>query len=225
MRYETSSHTRGGMATDARSDLEELRIAIERYAIAVQPQPVQLASGGWSNYYADVRVLTLHPRYAKLIGAFMAPAVIESGAEAIGGMAMGCIALASAISASALERGVTLPTFFVRPEPKAHGPSAKSAISQSVAAYGDRDDSPLVRPGRKVAVVEDTVTQGGSALKAVEAIQAEGCDVVLVMAVVERHEGGGRLFRERGIPFKRLFHTDEHGALHVDAEIASRLSH
>lgn len=209
------------MTTHKHNDLAELKAAVERYAIAVQPEPVQLASGGWSNYYADVRVLTLHPRYAKLIGEFMAPAVIASGAETIGGMAMGCIALASAISAAALERGVTLPTFFVRPQPKDHGPSGKSTISQSVAAYGERDDSPLVRPGRKVAVVEDTVTQGGSALKAVEAIQAEGCEVVLVMSVVERHEGGGRLFRERGIPFRRLFYTDEQGAVYVDAEVAA----
>jgi orotate phosphoribosyltransferase len=208
--------------TTAAERLAELKAAVERYAIAVQAEPVQLASGGWSNYYADVRVLTLHPRYAKLIGEFMAPAVIASGAEAIGGMAMGCIALASAISAAALELGTTLPTFFVRPQPKDHGPSGKSAISQSAAAYGDRDDGPLVRPGRKVAVVEDTVTQGGSALKAVEAIQAEGCEVVLVMSVVERHEGGGRLFRERGIPFKRLFFTDEQGKLYSDEDVAAR---
>jgi len=200
-------------------DLQELKSGVERHAIAVQAEPVQLASGGWSSYYADVRVLTLHPRYAQLIGEFMAPAVIESGAEAVGGMAMGCIALASAISAAALEQGATLPTFFVRPQPKDHGPGAKAAISQSVAP----DAGPLVRPGRKVAVVEDTVTQGGSAMKAVEAIAAEGCDVVLVMAVVERHEGGGARFRERGITFKRLFYTDEQGALYVDEEVRRRV--
>jgi orotate phosphoribosyltransferase len=128
-----------------REDLHELQTAVERYAIAVQAEPVQLASGGWSNYYADVRVLTLHPRYAQLIGRFMAPAVIASGCEAIGGMAMGCIALASAISAAALEQRVVLPTFFVRPQPKDHGPSGKSAISQSVSV----DGTPLVRAGRK----------------------------------------------------------------------------
>ena len=199
-------------------DLAELKSAVERYAIAVQPEPVQLASGGWSNYYADVRVLTLHPRYAKLIGEFMAPAVIASGAEAVGGMAMGCIALSCAVAAAALERGITLPTFFVRPEPKDHGPQTKSAISQSIA----EDEGPLVRPGRRVAVVEDTVTQGGSAMKAVEAIRATGCEVVLVMCVVERHEGGGRLFRERGIPFKRLFYTDEAGKLYADEELLRR---
>ncbi len=196
-------------------DLQQLKSAVERYAIAVQPRPVQLASGGWSTYYADVRVLTLHPLYARLIGQFMAPAVIDSGAEAVGGMAMGCIALASAIAAAALEQGRTLPTFFVRPQAKDHGPQTKSAISQSVA----EDEGLLVRTGRRVAVVEDTVTQGGSAMKAVEAIEAEGCEVVLVMAVVERHEGGGARFRERGIPFRRLFYTDEHGKLYIDEEL------
>lgn len=200
------------------SDLNELRTAVERYAIAVQPQPVQLASGGWSTYYADVRLLTLHPRYARLIGQLMAPAVVASGAEAVGGMAMGCIALASGIAAAALDEGAVLPTFFVRPQPKEHGPSGASVISQAVTG----DGTPLVRPGRKVAVVEDTVTQGGSALKAVEAAEAAGCEVILVMCVVERHEGGGRLFRERGIPFKRLFYTDEAGQLFVDADVQAR---
>ncbi|MBF6601153.1 MAG: orotate phosphoribosyltransferase [Dehalococcoidia bacterium] len=199
-------------------DLQELRTAVERYAIAVQPQPVQLASGGWSTYYADVRLLTLHPRYARLIGQFMAPAVIASGAEAVGGMAMGCIALASGIAAAALDAGSVLPTFFVRPQAKEHGPSGASAISQSISG----DGTPLVRAGRTVAVVEDTVTQGGSALKAVEAAEAAGCEVVLVMCVVERHEGGGRVFRERGIPFKRLFYTDDTGRLFVDGELQAR---
>ncbi|MHB8515846.1 MAG: orotate phosphoribosyltransferase, partial [Dehalococcoidia bacterium] len=115
----------------------------------------------------------------------------------------------------ALEQGRTLPTFFVRPQAKDHGPQTKSAISQSVA----EDEGMLVRTGRRVAVVEDTVTQGGSAMKAVEAIEAEGCEVVLVMAVVERHEGGGARFRERGIPFRRLFYTDEHGKLYIDEEL------
>jgi hypothetical protein len=47
--------------------------------------------------------------------------------------------------------------------------------------------------------------------------------VVLVMCVVERHEGGGARFRERGIPFRRLFYTLEDGSLHVDEELAARI--
>ena len=207
--------------TDARtaadSKVDELKSAIERQAIRVLDEPVQLASGGWSNYYCDVRLLTLHPHYARLIGELMAPAVIESGAEAVGGMAMGSIALSSAIADAALDLGRTIPTFFVRPQPKEHGASVNASITMSATDDGD----PLIRAGRKVAIVEDTVTQGGSAMKAVDAVIAEACEVVLVMSVVERHEGGGAKFRERGIPFKRLFRTDDHGHLYVDDDVAA----
>src|SRR5438132_4285785 len=135
-------------------DLEELQVAIERYAISVLDEPVQLASGSWSNYYCDVRVLTMHPRYARMIGALMAPAVIDSGAEAVGGMAMGSIALSSAVAEAALDLGHTIPTFFVRPQAKDHGLPSKSAITMSVAD----DGRSLMRSGRRVAIVEDTVT-------------------------------------------------------------------
>ena len=67
------------------------------------------------------------------------------------------------------------------------------------------------------------MTQGGSAMKAVDAVLAEGCDVSLVMSVVERHEGGGAKFRERGMPFARLFYTDDRGKLYVDEELESRV--
>jgi orotate phosphoribosyltransferase len=90
-------------------------------------------------------------------------------------------------------------------------------------AAASEDGEPLIRPGRKVAIVEDAVTQGGAALKATEAAQLAGCDVVLVMTVVERHEGGGRVFRDRGIAFKRLFYTHEDGSLHVDQEVEAAL--
>ena len=201
-------------------ELNELKAAIERYCIAVQPQPVQLNSGGWSNYYCDGKAVTLHPRYARIIGALMGPAVIDSGAEAIGGLATGCIPIASAVADAALAQGRTLPTFFGRPAPKDHGPQAKAAISQAAS----EDEGPLVRPGRKVAIVEDVVTQGGAAMQAVDVARAEGCDVVLVMCMVERHEGGGARFRERGIAFKRLFYTLEDGSLHVDDEVRQRLT-
>lgn len=197
-------------------DIQQLKSAIERYCIAIQPQPVQLNSGGWSNYYCDGKAVTLHPRYARLIGQLMAPAVLASGAEAIGGLATGCIPIADAVAAAALAQGRVLPTFFGRPAPKDHGPEAKAAISQAIF----EDDAPLVRPGRRVAIVEDVVTQGGAAMQAVDVALSEGCEVTLVICMVERHEGGGARFRERGIAFTRLFYTLEDGSLHVDAGLA-----
>src|SRR5512136_1276182 len=93
-------------------DLRALRAAIERHCISIMKEPVRLASGGWSNYYCDLKGVTLHPRYAKIIGELMLPAVLDSGAEAVGGLATGCIPLADAIGRAALDAGRVLPTFF-----------------------------------------------------------------------------------------------------------------
>ena len=146
--------------------------------------------------------------------------VIDSGAEAVGGLAAGCIPIADAVARAALDAGRLLPTFFGRAEAKDHGPQELAKMR----AAATEDGSPLIRAGRRVAIVEDAVTQGGAAMQATKAAQAAGCNVVLVMTVVERHEGGGARFREIGIPFKRLFYTHDDGSLHVDEELAARVS-
>jgi orotate phosphoribosyltransferase len=201
-------------------DLAALKAAIERFCITRHDTPVRLNSGGFSNYYCDLTGVTLHPRYAKIIGELMAPVVLDAGAEAVGGLAAGCIPIADAVARAALDSGRVLPTFFGRAEAKDHGPEALASMRASAMD----DGTPLIRDGRRVAVVEDAVTQGGAAMQATNAARAAGCDVVLVMTVVERHEGGGARFRDLGIPFKRLFYTLEDGSLHVDAEVAARVS-
>jgi orotate phosphoribosyltransferase len=200
-------------------DLLTLKAAIERHCITRHAEPVRLNSGGFSNYYCDLKGVTLHPAYARIIGELMAPAVLASGAEAVGGLAAGCIPIADAVARAALDTGRLLPTFFGRAEAKDHGPQEKAKMR----AAATEDGSPLIRPGRRVAIVEDAVTQGGAAMQATRAAQDEGCEVVLVMTVVERHEGGGKKFREIGVPFKRLFYTLEDGSLHVDEELQSRI--
>jgi orotate phosphoribosyltransferase len=200
-------------------ELHELKAAIERHCITRFDEPVRLASGRMGSYYCDSKYVTLHPHYARLIGRFMAPIVLDSGAEAVGGLAAGCIPIADAVAQAALDAGPVLPTFFGRAEAKDHGPEARAKMS---AAAMD-DGSPLIRPGRKVAVVEDAVTTGGSSLKAVDTVAAADCDVVLMLTLVERHEGGGARFRERGIPFRRLFYTLEDGSLHIDEQLAESL--
>lgn len=198
-------------------DVLTLKAAIEKHCLSVHETPIRLNSGGYSNYYLDLKGVALHPRYARIIGALMAPAIVESGAEAIGGLAAGCIPIADAVSFAAYDSGVVLPTFFGRAEAKDHGRPDQAMLRQAVA----EDEGPLVRPGRNVAIVEDAVTTGGAAMQATEFAIAAECDVVLVMCVVERHEGGGEAFRARGLTFKRLFYTHEDGSLHVDDAIAA----
>lgn len=194
------------------TDVDALKAAIEKHCITRHDKPVPLNSGGFGYYYCDLKGVTLHPRYAKTIGELMLPAVRESGADAVGGLATGCIPIADAIGRAALDAGIELPTFFGRAEAKDHGPQDKASMRAALLESGE----PLIRPGRKVAIVEDAVTQGGAAMQAVRAAQSAGCEVVLVICVVERHEGGGARFREIGLPFRRLFYTQEDGSLYVD---------
>ncbi len=196
-------------------DIDDLKAAIERHCITLHDPPIRLNSGGLGHYYLDLKGVTLHPKYAKIVGELMLPAVLASGAEAAGGLAAGCIPIADALGRAALDTGRVLPTFFGRAEAKEHGDLTKA----SMRAAAMDDGAPLIRAGRKVAIVEDAVTQGGAAMQATNAAQAAGCEVVLVMCVVERHEGGGARFREAGIDFKRLFYTREDGSLHVDASL------
>lgn len=200
-------------------DLNALKAAIERFCITRHETPVKLNSGGYSSYYCDLKGVTLHPRYAKIIGELIAPIVLDAGAEAVGGLAAGCIPIADATARAAFDAGHILPTFFGRADAKDHGPEALASMRASAMD----DGSPLIREGRRVAIVEDAVTQGGAAMQAANAARAAGCEVVLVMTVVERHEGGGARFREIGIPFKRLFYTLEDGSLHVDPEVEARV--
>jgi orotate phosphoribosyltransferase len=195
-----------------KDELDALKSAIERHCITRYEKPVPLNSGGLGYYYCDLKGVTLHPRYAKTIGELMLPAVRDSGAEAVGGLATGCIPIADAIARAALDAGFDMPTFFGRAEAKDHGPQEKASMRAALVESGE----PLIQPGRKVAIVEDAVTQGGAAMQAVKAAQSAGCEVVLVMCVVERHEGGGARFREIDLPFRRLFYTKEDGSLFID---------
>jgi orotate phosphoribosyltransferase len=203
-----------------REDFDALVSAIERHCITRYETPVPLNSGGEGYYYCDLKGVTLHPRYARTLGELMLPSIEEAGAEAVGGLATGCIPIADAVGRAALDAGRSLPTFFGRAEAKTHGPPDKA----SMRAAAMDDGSPLIRAGRRVAIVEDAVTRGGAAMQATEAAIAAGCKVVLVICVVERHEGGGARFRERSIPFTRLFYTLEDGSLHADPATLAAIS-
>ena len=192
---------------------QRLREIIEKYGVAHEKR--QLNSGEWSDYYCNLKSLLLTPVIAWEIARLMYPYILESGVAGVGGLETGAIPLTDAIC-SISTVGSPLPGFFVRKANKSYG------IPDRVVG-GLCADGPLIRPGRDLAVVEDVVSRGGSALEVVRAVRAEGCEVKLVMGVLERHEGGGKQFRDIGIPFKRLFYTTEDGRVRLDEETNQRL--
>ena len=142
-----------------------------------------LSSGRSSTLYVDARKTTMSPDGLALIGPLALAAVREAGwaPDAVGGLTLGADPVAYAIAyASALAADAGGPpavrAFTVRKAPKAHG-------------TGQRIEGPF-HAGDRVAVVEDVITTGGSALQAIAAVREAGAVVLGVLAVVDREEGG-----------------------------------
>jgi len=154
---------------------------------ALQRGDFTLASGKKASYYLDCRQITLHPRGANVIAAGMLE-VIQTRGElpaAVGGMAIGADPITAAIVTVAGQRNLPLKGFMVRKEPKGHG-------------MGKQVEGPVV-PGNRVVIVEDVITSGGSALKAVEAAQAFGLEVDCVIGIIDRLAGGADAFARQGL--------------------------
>lgn len=197
----------------ARTDIEQLRDLMQSALRHDGPYP--LSSGLESKYYYDGKLRTLDPPAAWLIGNILLDVVIGSGAEAVGGLEVGAIPISDAIGLAAHLRGYYLPTFYVRKEPKSHGTG--SQIAQAQLPGGEE----LLRPGRRVAIVDDVITTGNSIAQAIREVQKRGCEVTIVIALVERHESKGALLG-RGYPVLRVFFTDEDGHLSIDEEFVRR---
>ena len=138
-----------------------------------------LASGLSANYYYDGKQTTLNPETARLIGSIVLEILREADVEAVGGMAVGADPIAEAVALASLEDGgPILPAFIVRPAPKDHGTREQTSAGYSY------DGLPLLTEGRRVAIVDDVITTGGSVNGAIEAAEAKGCQVVAVVALV-----------------------------------------
>lgn len=150
-----------------------------------------LASGKRASFYLDCRKVTLDSRGAKLIGEGMLELLGEPWPDAIGGMAIGADPITAATITLAGIQGRPLKGFIVRKEAKEHG-------------KGRSVEGPI-EPGESVVIVEDVVTTGGSALQAIEKVEASGLKVRGVAAIIDRLEGGREAFAARGYPLQTLF--------------------
>jgi orotate phosphoribosyltransferase len=157
---------------------------------ALQFGDFTLSSGKKASFYLDCRKATLDPRGANLIAAGILELLGDEAPDAIGGMAVGADPITAAVVTLAGQRGLPLCGFIVRKEAKTHG-------------TGKSVEGP-VEPGMTAVIVEDTVTTGGSSLKAIEQAEAFGLKVQGVIAVIDRLEGGAAAFAAAGYPLRSL---------------------
>ena len=151
-----------------------------------------LASGRESTLYIDARQTTMSPDGLALVGPLGLAALESSGwrVDAVGGLTLGADPISYAVAYASALAGRPLRAFTVRKEAKAHG-------------TGKLVEGPF-RAGDRVAVIEDTITTGGSALRAVEAVRAAGGVVAGVLALVDREEGGREAIEAAGLPVVAL---------------------
>jgi orotate phosphoribosyltransferase len=146
----------------------------------------RLASGGTSDYYIDGRTAEVSSTAAPLIGEILYERTKDLAAEAMGGLAVGAVPLTTAAVISYHLHGRTMEGFWVRDKTKSHG--TQKLIEGNL------------KRGSRVVIVDDVVTQGSSAVKALQEVRAAGCEVVLVLALVDRLQGAEQVFRSEGVP-------------------------
>jgi orotate phosphoribosyltransferase len=151
---------------------------------------VTLSSGIEADYYVDLRRATLHHEAAPLIGQVILDLLDQNGVtefDAIGGLTMGADPVATAVLNQAAARGRSIDAFVVRKAAKAHG-------------MGRQVEGPDVK-GKRVVVVEDTSTTGGSPLTAAEALETAGAIIVAVATVVDRNTGAQQVIEAKGYQY------------------------
>ena len=162
-----------------------------------------LASGRTSTLYIDARLTTMSPDGLATIGPLALGALAASGwrVQAVGGLTLGADPVAYAVSYASALAGRPVRAFTVRKEAKAHG---TGRLIEGPFEAGDR-----------VAIIEDVITTGGSALRAAETVRTAGGEIAGVLALVDREEGGREALEGAGMAVL---------ALTTASEIVARMS-
>lgn len=150
-----------------------------------------LSSGQKSSYYINCKPVTLHPQGALAVGRLLL-SVLPADTEAVAGLTLGADPIVTAVSVVSAYQNRPIPALIVRKETKGHGTMAYI-------------EGPILPAGAKVVVLEDVVTTGGSAMKAVERLRDAGYQVNRVISLIDRQQGGAEFYASMGLEFEALF--------------------
>jgi orotate phosphoribosyltransferase len=158
-----------------------------------------LAGGGTARYYFDGRLVTLDPQGSYLVARALLPLLKERDVATVAGPALAAVPMVSAITMLSHVEADPINALVVRDEVKGHG--TKRLIEGTLTE------------GARVAVIDDTCSTGGSLIHAIDAIEAAGCEVVVVACILDRQTGGSDAIRGRGHEFIALLEADAEGGI------------
>jgi orotate phosphoribosyltransferase len=150
-----------------------------------------LSSGQKSSYYINCKPVTLHAEGALATGRLLL-SMLSSDVQAVGGLTLGADPIVTAVSVVSALEGRSIPALIVRKETKGHGTMAYI-------------EGPLLPEGTNVAVLEDVVTTGKSAMQAVERLRGAGYKVDRVLSLIDREQGGAQFYQSVGLDFETVF--------------------
>ena len=155
----------------------------------------KLSSGKESDFYIDGKQTTLSAEGGYLTGKLLFELIRQSGQkiDAVGGMTLGADPIVTAVSVVSFLEKHPIPAFIVRKESKKHGTEAYLEGQQNIPA------------GATVALVEDVVTTGGTLIKVIDRVEAQGYKVGLIVTIIDREEGGAEALAAKGYQLKALF--------------------
>ncbi|MGC9330070.1 MAG: orotate phosphoribosyltransferase [Candidatus Hinthialibacter sp.] len=170
---------------------------IQEKSIQIAPpgEPFILTSGKQSHYYINGKLTAGDPEGLFCIARLILEEAKSLGAEAVGGPTLGADPIVGAIAVLSHLDDAPMPLFIVRKEAKPHG--ARQQVEGSDIA------------GKKVVIVEDVITTGGSVFKAINAVRELGAVILKVICLVDREQGGREAFEEESIPYQPLFFISE----------------
>jgi orotate phosphoribosyltransferase len=180
-------------------DTDRVRLLELLRTLSFERRKVILASGKESDFYVDCKRTTLTAEGHVLVGRLLFERVrrIQPLVRGVGGLTLGADPIASAVALTSFLEGAPVDSFIVRKEPKGHG------TGQWI------EGRKTIPDGSRVVVIEDVVTTGGSALKAIERCRAEKLEPVACLALVDRLEGGREAIEAQGVPLEALFTRED----------------
>ncbi|NEO97579.1 MAG: orotate phosphoribosyltransferase [Symploca sp. SIO2E9] len=179
------------------TDLTSLRQWLRQlfHKLAYKEGDFVLSSGQRSSYYINGKQVTLHPQGALAIGRLLL-SMLPVDTQAVAGLTLGADPIVTAVSIISALENRPIPALIIRKEPKGHGTMAYI-------------EGPTLAAGAKVVVLEDVVTTGKSAMKAVEHLKNAGYQVEQVIALVDRQQGGAQLYQSVGLKFQAVFNIED----------------
>jgi orotate phosphoribosyltransferase len=172
-----------------------IELIIEK-AFKYSEEPIfRLVSGRMSNYYFNCKAVTLHPEGAYLIGNIIFDLMKDLQVKGIGGLTLGADPIAYAVAYTSYLKGKPIEAFVVRKTSKSHG------TMQWIEGN--------IKKGDRVVIVDDVITTGKSTIEAITRAKEAGLEILKVIALIDRQEGGREAVEELGFKLDSVLTREE----------------